>query len=739
MKSRLPKLQWLLPLLVVTGLLAACAKSPTPVVPTLEPKGVSTSTPPAAPTATPTGKASDVDTIRYTIVESNPLTFAVYKPEPVKAGANVPTYSLDLNAIANPDLLARLTPMQQARLEENGFVVVPVGAEHIYQVYKRARDSGTPIFVTTDALLHTHHVLYDYALRLAEIEHFVVDLKALNAAMLAAAQEQVANATEPVKDAARRNVAFFAVASVLLEPETSVPPEVAALVTAELALIEAHAGFASSPIFEFQEDYSQYVPRGHYTRNETFERYFRSMMWYGRIGFRLRPGKTPQAIEMGRRETRQAILISAVLSAVNAGDEPALTVWDRIYEPTVFFVGKADDLTVYDYLEVIRQVYGDTLTLSDLVDDARMDDFIATASRLRPPKIVGGYVTDQEDPTVVTQGFRFMGQRFIPDSYMFQQLVYDKVGTQDSPRLFPKGLDVCAVLNSDRAYDILLDVYEQDRYANYAQQMENLRDEFAALPAEQWTENLYWNWLYTLRPLLEIKGEGYPTFMQNPAWQDKDLHSFLGSWTELRHDTILYAKQSYTLKATGIMPQPEQVLGYVEPQPEVFARLAALTRQMRVGLESRGLLNDEYQHKLEQMESLLILLKTIAEKELRGEALNDEEYATIRNIGDILEGLVTFSPRVQEQVESEADERMAIVADVHTDTNSGQVLEEGVGDAFLILAVVPIEGQTVVAQGGVFSYYEFTHPMSDRLTDEAWQAMSPRPDQPVWTESFIVE
>jgi hypothetical protein len=139
------------------------------------------------------------------------------------------------------------------------------------------------------------------------------------------------------------------------------------------------------------------------------------------------------------------------------------------------------------------------------------------------------------------------------------------------------------------------------------------------------------------------------------------------------------------------------------------------------------------------MESLLILLKTIAEKELRGEALNDEEYATIRNIGDILEGLVTFSPRVQEQVESEADERMAIVADVHTDTNSGQVLEEGVGDAFLILAIVPIKGQTVVAQGGVFSYYEFTYPMSDRLTDEAWQAMSPRPDQPVWTESFIVE
>jgi hypothetical protein len=139
------------------------------------------------------------------------------------------------------------------------------------------------------------------------------------------------------------------------------------------------------------------------------------------------------------------------------------------------------------------------------------------------------------------------------------------------------------------------------------------------------------------------------------------------------------------------------------------------------------------------MESLLVSLKVMAEKELHGEALSETEYNTVRNIGGILEGLVTFSPQVKDQVESETDERMAIVADVHTDVNTGRVLEEGVGDAFTIYAIVPLEGQTAVALGGVFSYYEFTHPMSDRLTDEAWQAMSPKPDRLVWTESFIAE
>ncbi len=727
-------------LLLIIAFLAGCMPqqeiatpteeaTPTPkVTPTPQPEP--TPTPEAKPTATPAQLA-------YAIAASLPGGFAEYVPYEVKVQPSVPSYEIDLDQVVNPNLLTRLTDEQRALLEENGFVVVPSRIEQIYEVYKSAKERGIPIFVTTDALLHTYHILYDYTLRAAEINYFVNDLKGLNAAMIKAAEEQYSAATGKVREAARRNLAFFSVASALLDPDTQIPAEVAKDVQAELNLIEAHQGFAQSPIFGYREDYSQYVPRGHYTRNETFQRYFKAMMWYGRMMFRLKPGPSPEAVEAGRMETRQAILIVAALQNAQVGEEPALAVWERIYEPTVFFVGKTDDLNVYDYAQAIREVYGDQLTLADLEDDAKLDEFIQRAMTLRPPRIVSSYVTDQEKPEEVTKGFRFMGQRFIPDSYIFQQLVYDKVGTQDNPRLFPKGLDVAAVLNSQRAYEILLEVYDEGRYANYQEQMEKLRKEFSQLPPEQWVENLYWSWLHALRPLLEVKSEGYPTFMQNQAWLDKDLNTFLGSWTELRHDTILYAKQSYTMKATGIMPQPEPAKGYVEPQPAVYARLAALARQMRTGLEGRGLLDVEYSDKLERLESLLLSLKTMAEKELAGEALSEEEYELIRNIGGILESITTFSAKVEEEITSEADERMAIVADVHTDVNTGLVLEEGVGDAFIIYVVAPLEGRLVVTQGGVFSYYEFTHPMDDRLTDEAWQKLEPKPDLPTWVGSFV--
>ncbi len=732
-------------LTLAATLLAGCAPSPTR---TPSPTAV------PGPTATPAPPQP---------VEARPGGFAAYVPVLVDVVPAAPTYTPDLDAVANHDLVARLSPAQRAILEANGFVVVPQGYEQIYQIYQQAEDSSVPAFVTTDAVLHAYHILYDYSLRLAEIEHFIGDLEALNAGLLAAAEADYASTSGPAQEAAWQNLAFFAVATKLLTPDADVPAPVRDVVEEELALIEAHEGFDFSPIFNhyraddtshdcksrYCEDYSQYVPRGHYTRNENFQRYFRTMMWYGRMSFHLAVPRDPEAAQ---RETRSALLIVRALYNVRAGGEPALDAWERIYEPTAFFVGTADDLTVHDYAAVAQEVYGGLPDPAALADETKLDEFIAAARELRPPAIVGGFVTDQEDPEEVTMGFRFMGQRFIPDSYMFQQLVYNQVGLYqgtDEPftmspsqvgpiRGFPRGLDVIAVLGSARALEILTTEGDTD-YDGYAEQLVKLQEEFTVLPKEQWTENLYWNWLHTLRPLLEVKGEGYPSFMQSSAWVDKDLHAWLGSWAELRHDTILYAKQSYTVFAESVMLEPEPARGYVEPQPEVYARLAALTAQMQAGLGNRGLLNEEMADKLARMEQLLLALKEISEKELRGEGLTEEEYDLIRFIGSTLEHLTTFSEEIEGEITSEADERMALIADVHTDTNVGKALEEGVGDAFPIYVVVMVGERQVVALGGVFSYYEFKWPMDNRLTDEAWQEMSPLPDRPAWTGSFIVE
>jgi hypothetical protein len=50
------------------------------------------------------------------------------------------------------------------------------------------------------------------------------------------------------------------------------------------------------------------------------------------------------------------------------------------------------------------------------------------------------------------------------------------------------------------------------------------------------------------------------------------------------------------------------------------------------------------------------------------------------------------------------------------------------------------DGHIMLGAGPVLSYYEFKHPMDDRLTDEKWRVMlleGKGPSVPEWTGSFL--
>jgi hypothetical protein len=525
----------------------------------------------------------------------------------------------------------------------------------------------------------------------------------------------------------------------------------------ELTLIEAHAGIDMSPLlslpeaFEeglfcdpnatpeqaskfYCEDYSQYVPRGHYTRDEQLQRYFRTMMWYGRINLRLKH----------LRETRMALLITRLVRQTQVNGLPAAEVWASVYDPTVFLVGKSDDLSFHEYGPLLDTVFDPSRRLSALADDALLTTFVATARQLPPPQINSMWVYIWEDEDEATQGFRFMGQRFVLDAYIFEQLIWREVGEFGNERWLPKGLDVLAAMGNAEAYAILDEMGETD-YLHYDEQLEKVRGEIAALQMDSWTQNLYWNWLYTLDAVIGSRGDGYPPFMRTQAWARKDLHTALGSWTELKHDTILYAKQVMAeMGGGGMLEEPPH--GYVEPVPEVYARLLALVRMTHAGLEERGLLTDRTGYLLYELEELLPFLQSIAERELSGGEITTEEYERLKYYGGWLERmtLAAADPPDDQGYASEfsEDEQAALVADVATDPN-GQALEEAIGRVFEIYVVVPDGvGGLQIAKGGVFSYYEFPWPMQDRLTDEKWRAMlaaGEQPARPEWTELFIVD
>jgi hypothetical protein len=239
-----------------------------------------------------------------------------------------------------------------------------------------------------------------------------------------------------------------------------------------------------------------------------------------------------------------------------------------------------------------------------------------------------------------------------------------------------------------------------------------------------------------LRALLERPPAGAPGVFRGEPWTHKSLNAALGAWTELRHDTVLYVKQSYTSVPRGIsLPPPP--LAYVEPYPQVYWRLGALVAYMRQQLDRYKLLVSPVRSCLIEFEALLDELRVLSTKELRGHPLDDGEMSRLTDIGDWLKSVLEFPPELRAQISSGTDERSALVTDVHTHMEDQVVLQEAVGDPSLICVRLQHQGQPMEFWGAVFSHYEFKRPMDDRLTDEAWQEMEERPARPAWTESFI--
>ena len=282
-----------------------------------------------------------------------------------------------------------------------------------------------------------------------------------------------------------------------------------------------------------------------------------------------------------------------------------------------------------------------------------------------------------------------------------------------------------AVLNSQEALKILIDDGDTN-YRHFWKQFGELKDEFDVLGPAEWNRNLYWSWLYTLKALLDELPEGYPNFMRTQSWQRRQLHVALASWTQLRHDTILYAKQSYGVAAGSAPSEPPP--GYIEPVPVFWGRLLTLTQMTSKGLDDLNILTPEAHMRFTELEELLQKILDIVAKQLTNTELSTEDRAYIKALPDTLDSIVTGMEDVALKT--------TLAADVHAYALEGQVVEEATGKVDLIVVACPMpDGKAFLALGPVLSYYEFKQPMSDRLTDEAWREMhdSPdRPDRPAW-------
>ena len=673
-----------------------------------------------------------------------PLTLGNWEAKPY-AGTDY-SLPLDLGQVGNAAVLDGLTGEQRAFLEQNGFVAIHSQETQFGDIrVETARRSGQPYYLTTDAAFHALHLLFDELLKTLERQYFRPEMMAITTATLEETQamgdELKGTGLEAEADQA---AAYLAVALTLFDPQAQVDVAQADLVARQVEQIMAADGRAKSALFpEFEDDYGAYKPVGHYAGDPELEAYFRGMTWFGRMHFLLENPEVPDFAP-----SRVPLIVTLALRRALIHRQPASDRWLDMHRTLDFVIGPSDDAGPPEYAALMDVVYGPNPATTDLADEKLWGAFLDRSEELPAPQVNSLFVDSTVDLSA-GKGWRFMGQRFTLDDLIFQNMIFDRVKERPdgTRREFPSGLDVMAAFGSGPALRTLEDLGETD-YPNYSAQMTLMQQAVAAQPEAQWFGRFYDAWLYSFFPVLEEKGEAYPAYMQTGAWAYKDLNATLGSWAELKHDTILYTKMPEGAGGGG-PPMSGPAPSYVEPNPLAFYRMAYMSRSLSLGLtrrlmgletvgsgSSRDPTVETYVSELGNLAIRFYNLGDIAAKELAGEALTEEETDTITDCLGMIECMNQESAYRKPYSEMPKPPVIAAVSGAQN-----EVLEVGIGWIDRLYVAVPLEGGMQVAQGGIFSYYEFRQPRSQRLTDEEWRdrlSRSGAPALPAWADNFVL-
>jgi len=447
-----------------------------------------------------------------------------------------------------------------------------------------------------------------------------------------------------------------------------------------------------------------YQPAGRAAASPEGQALHRALTWFGRAA--LPAGRTPQILTLALR--RAAIK-----------NEDASQIWARLYETCTFFYGSTGGYSPLEYAAWMDEIYGARYTYADLLDEEQFNAFLARAASPPPAPSLPGL--EEGDAN----------WRFFPAPY--------RLDTAYLAASLGAGLDLMAGLGSPAAQSLLL-------YGSLDAVPAEDRVLFEMdLPQGVMQSTLNNNWLYAFQAQVAPKSDAYPPYMRTQAWAAREMNTALAAWAGWMSSDptpviIPEPQPSPQKRASGPAP------AYVEPNPDVFFRLAHLSQSLVEGLRARGytagpnqflmadpgpMTFDQALFGLSDLGRKFAQLGAVAVRQLEGKEPTDEERWLILGCLGPVECTVLRSLEYGERAEMPSTAAAAVAGA----TPQGGMLQIAAGKLDRIYVAVPLEGKLQIAQGGVLSYYEFARSAPYRL-DEWRKKLADPPDSPAWTASF---
>ncbi|MEZ4448675.1 MAG: DUF3160 domain-containing protein [Nannocystaceae bacterium] len=700
-------------------------------------------------------------------VDPDPWLAQVYKPVQDEAGQmsvdeflaeyplppmidGVSYDALSAAGLAEISTFTGISPDHEKLLAQNGFVAVHDPKGYSFPAsYHNLYYADLPVLITSDSLLHALHSSFDSILADLERKVMAAEITSMLAEMHGRLGSDLGALPADLQETARDLDVYLAVGRTLMtgEPVATLTGQDASDEVDRILL--AVDGLQPLDITLFgvtsTYDFSQMKPRGHYEDEELLQHYWRAMIWLGRTDMPMVTFTESGDPQFNRRGINAAFASNLLLTSSGADAR-----WKKVNKVIETLVGERDSMGPQDMEKFMAETgIAGYDQLAKASDDELFKALISSPYGIQRIMSQIMYTDPTDPPLVLPRVYLLMGQRFTIDSYVFNNVTYDRVQDLRTgikvTRMLPSELDVAFALGNNGGGHHLKP--ELDGYG-YQGVLHELRFLIDAHPADFWDQTFYNGWLAAIRALNDLADfDQRPEAMRTRAWNDKTLNTQLASWAELRHDTLLYVKQSYSGGIGCEYPD-----AYVEPVPAFYDKMVHLGQ---LGADMAATLADdgyEVQPVIDYFQGFgesMTTLGTIAHKELEGQTLSQAEFDFLR--GAVEQEMVGCGEVLWDGWYSKLfydaakiEEMSAVIADVHTAPTDaggnpvGWVLHGATGrPMYLVMTVEDCSGVRAYV-GPSSSFHGVLTEGFTRLTDSEWKQKLGEADQPrpSWTKSF---
>jgi len=666
-----------------------------------------------------------------------PKFFFANNYSPIYSGAKLAipsfTFNMPLENIPNYNNFKSIIPLtnqNEETLKKDGCVIIPYKQlSHFVNTYNDLIENEIPLFITSDTLLYYFKLYFNALLINIEENTFAPELSQMLRELVNKFHQIYQDYDGEIKEAAKKNLILFSVANKLLNPDTAdTPAEIKDEVNETLQIIKS----------KYQINYT---PTQHYSANQTLQNYFQATQWLKQIILYTQDINSSSTFSQDFKiQALQVLLIIDCLNQIEINGQRALNIWEKFFAVYNFYNQNTNEPSLPEFIIATKKVFGQIVAVTDFLDDAKLKNLMI---ELKKYNYATQSLFNNKDEKV--KGIRFFPASINTDDIIFNNLILTKVGTfapkrnqkpftlYNKQRVFPRALDIMSLLACSKATSILQDTNDS-AYSLYNRQMLTLKQELMTFTLTDWHQNLYWSWLSLSKTLLYDFTQGYHHFMKSEQWHLKELQTALSAWLLLQYDPYIplhnfkSADELRKINST-LHPHNKKIkTAFLEPVPDFYSELLALTKMIHDSLRSLNLLQELPPFNSEYIEGMLSRIAEISKKELRLENLNDNDIAFLGQIAEQI-NIITLKTNT-------FPTEMPFVNNIYTHRITNQSLFEAIGYPYLVVVIyIPPDSAPVLAAGPTFSYFEFKQKSNIQLDNDKWLQMLKSNPPPVLLNS----